>query len=112
VIPKHSTAAGPRMAAGPSSGQLPAQELAIDRSVHRSGIVPTLQNIVATVNLNCKLDLKTIAQKARNAEYNPKVDSPLSKNHTLFIVEEHGSLQIEVIILESLHNVPFLERLA
>ncbi|KAK9915202.1 hypothetical protein WJX75_006099 [Coccomyxa subellipsoidea] len=60
------------MAAGPSSGQLPAQELAIDRSVHRSGIVPTLQNIVATVNLNCKLDLKTIAQKARNAEYNPK----------------------------------------
>ncbi|BDA43552.1 TATA-box-binding protein 1 [Coccomyxa sp. Obi] len=60
------------MAAGPSSGQVPAQEMAIDRSVHRSGIVPTLQNVVATVNLDCKLDLKTIAQKARNAEYNPK----------------------------------------
>ncbi|KAJ7736517.1 hypothetical protein B0H14DRAFT_3898530 [Mycena olivaceomarginata] len=33
------------------------------------GIVPTLQNIVAIVNLDCRLDLRTIA---RNAEYNPK----------------------------------------
>lgn len=31
------------------------------------------RNIVATVNLNCRLDLKTIALHARNAEYNPKV---------------------------------------
>jgi transcription initiation factor TFIID TATA-box-binding protein len=38
-----------------------------------SGITPTLQNIVATVNLDCRLDLKTIALHARNAEYNPKV---------------------------------------
>ncbi|KAK4701074.1 transcription initiation factor TFIID TATA-box-binding protein, partial [Phenoliferia sp. Uapishka_3] len=37
-----------------------------------NGIVPTLQNIVATVNLDCRLDLKTIALHARNAEYNPK----------------------------------------
>ncbi|XP_032080204.1 TATA box-binding protein-like protein 2 [Thamnophis elegans] len=37
-----------------------------------SGIVPQLQNIVATVNLACKLDLKNIALQARNAEYNPK----------------------------------------
>ncbi|XP_046656868.1 TATA-box-binding protein-like [Daphnia pulicaria] len=37
-----------------------------------SGIVPTLQNIVSTVNLGCKLDLKQIALHARNAEYNPK----------------------------------------
>ena len=37
------------------------------------GIIPTLQNIVATVNLDCRLDLKTIALHARNAEYNPKV---------------------------------------
>ncbi|CDK29110.1 unnamed protein product [Kuraishia capsulata CBS 1993] len=37
-----------------------------------SGIVPTLQNIVATVNLECRLELKTIALHARNAEYNPK----------------------------------------
>ncbi|XP_009864665.1 PREDICTED: TATA-box-binding protein isoform X2 [Apaloderma vittatum] len=37
-----------------------------------SGIVPQLQNIVSTVNLGCKLELKTIALRARNAEYNPK----------------------------------------
>ncbi|CAH2008910.1 unnamed protein product [Acanthoscelides obtectus] len=36
------------------------------------GIIPQLQNIVSTVNLNCKLDLKKIALHARNAEYNPK----------------------------------------
>lgn len=30
------------------------------------------QNVVATVNLECKLDLKAIALHARNAEYNPK----------------------------------------
>ncbi|XP_057437684.1 TATA-box-binding protein 1-like [Lotus japonicus] len=34
--------------------------------------VPTIQNIVSTVNLDCALDLKKIAQQARNAEYNPK----------------------------------------
>ncbi|KAL5463595.1 hypothetical protein EMCRGX_G032508 [Ephydatia muelleri] len=36
------------------------------------GIEPQLQNIVSTVNLGCKLDLKKIALHARNAEYNPK----------------------------------------
>ena len=34
------------------------------------------RNIVATVNLDCKLDLKTIAFHARNVEYNPKVRQP------------------------------------
>lgn len=33
---------------------------------------PKLQNIVSTVNLNCKLNLKNIALHARNAEYNPR----------------------------------------
>jgi len=41
-------------------------------SAEASGIIPQLQNIVSTVNLNCKLDLKKIALHARNAEYNPK----------------------------------------
>lgn len=41
-------------------------------SAEASGIVPQLQNIVSTVNLSCKLDLKKIALHARNAEYNPK----------------------------------------
>ncbi|EPR78458.1 Transcription initiation factor TFIID [Spraguea lophii 42_110] len=40
--------------------------------VTSSGIVPIIQNVVATVNLGCKLDLKAIALRARNAEYNPK----------------------------------------
>lgn len=31
------------------------------------------RNIVSTVNLGCRLDLKRIALHARNAEYNPKV---------------------------------------
>ncbi|PSN61025.1 transcription initiation factor-like protein [Corynespora cassiicola Philippines] len=43
-----------------------------DNNATTSGIVPTLQNIVATVNLSARLDLKTIALHARNAEYNPK----------------------------------------
>jgi len=34
--------------------------------------MPSLQNIVSTVNLGVKLDLKKIATQARNAEYNPK----------------------------------------
>eukprot|EP00955_Chlamydomonas_euryale_P008155 86396-Chlamydomonas_euryale.AAC.23 len=54
------------------SGEGPAEPV-VDRTVHPSGIVPQLQNVVATVNLGCKLDLKEIAQHARNAEYNPKV---------------------------------------
>uniref|UniRef100_A0A8C5YQL5 TATA-box binding protein like 2 n=2 Tax=Marmota TaxID=9992 RepID=A0A8C5YQL5_MARMA len=37
-----------------------------------SGIVPQIQNIVSTVNLACRLDLKKIALQAKNAEYNPK----------------------------------------
>ncbi|KAJ4835223.1 hypothetical protein Tsubulata_821049 [Turnera subulata] len=32
---------------------------------------PTLQNVVSTVNVGCKLDLKLIALSARNSEYNP-----------------------------------------
>lgn len=52
-----------------------APDLSMDAkqtSAQRSGIVPILQNVVATVNLNCKLDLRSIALHARNAEYNPK----------------------------------------
>lgn len=49
-----------------------SQSQPVDLSKHPSGIVPTLQNIVSTVNLDCKLDLKAIALQARNAEYNPK----------------------------------------
>lgn len=51
---------------------VPAEE-AVDRTKHPSGIVPQLQNVVATVDLGCRLELKDIALHARNAEYNPKV---------------------------------------
>jgi len=60
----------------PSVGPLPSNP-ATPASVlthiqETSGITPALQNIVSTVNLGCKLDLKKIALHARNAEYNPK----------------------------------------
>ena len=65
--------------AGPSTppAQIPATPAPLTLEQQHitavEGIVPTLQNIVATVNLDCRLDLKTIALHARNAEYNPKV---------------------------------------
>ncbi|CAH0561034.1 unnamed protein product [Brassicogethes aeneus] len=55
---------GPATPATPATPQTPHSQ--------DPGIVPQLQNIVSTVNLNCKLDLKKIALHARNAEYNPK----------------------------------------
>ncbi|KXZ55925.1 hypothetical protein GPECTOR_2g1476 [Gonium pectorale] len=47
-------------------------EVEAEMTAHVSGIKPQLQNVVATVNLGTKLDLKEIAMHARNAEYNPK----------------------------------------
>jgi len=35
-------------------------------------LISCFRNIVCTVNLVCRLDLKKIALHARNAEYNPK----------------------------------------
>ena len=37
-----------------------------------NNIIPQLQNIVSTVNMGVKLDLKKITLHARNAEFNPK----------------------------------------
>ncbi|XP_067355893.1 uncharacterized protein [Channa argus] len=34
---------------------------------------PQIHNVVSTAKLGCRLDLKVIARKARNVEYNPKV---------------------------------------
>ena len=62
--------ASPTPAATPAAGAPGAGSV--------SGVVPTLQNIVSTVSLDCRLDLKTIALHARNAEYNPKVSISLS----------------------------------
>lgn len=49
-----------------------------------------IRNIVATVNLGIRLDLKTIAMHARNAEYNPKVRS------TLFVLMHSLSSQAQL----------------
>lgn len=69
--------AGPKSVAPPSVASnfpAPATPLTPRTPIGSTdpGIVPTLQNIVSTVNLGCKLDLKKIALHARNAEYNPK----------------------------------------
>ncbi|XP_035230149.1 TATA-box-binding protein 2-like, partial [Stegodyphus dumicola] len=37
-----------------------------------SGIIPKVHNVVSSVDLCCKLDLRKIAFRLRNAEYNPK----------------------------------------
>jgi len=80
ALPATGTAPAPANAtAGPSSPpttQVPSTPVPLTLEQQHitavEGIVPTLQNIVATVNLDCRLDLKTIALHARNAEYNPK----------------------------------------
>ncbi|CAD5121289.1 DgyrCDS9818 [Dimorphilus gyrociliatus] len=64
-VPAHSiNASTPQLSVAPATPATPA--------VESSGIRPQLQNIVCTVSLGVKLDLKKIALKARNAEYNPK----------------------------------------
>lgn len=63
-----------KIPATPAAAPVAPQPLTLEQQhiTAVDGIVPTLQNIVATVNLDCRLDLKTIALHARNAEYNPK----------------------------------------
>ena len=79
LTPQTAPQSGVTAAAGPSTppAQVPATPAPLTLEQQHitavEGIVPTLQNIVATVNLDCRLDLKTIALHARNAEYNPKV---------------------------------------
>jgi transcription initiation factor TFIID TATA-box-binding protein len=46
--------------------------LATFRIAKANEIIPDVQNVVSTVNLGIQLDLKRIALKARNAEYNPR----------------------------------------
>jgi transcription initiation factor TFIID TATA-box-binding protein len=62
-IPEHPKSVQPQIDASPLMPPVTPAD---------SSILPQLQNIVSTVNLNCKLDLKKIALHARNAEYNPK----------------------------------------
>ncbi|RYP47682.1 hypothetical protein DL769_011296 [Monosporascus sp. CRB-8-3] len=43
-----------------------------DSGISGGSAMPDIVNIQATVNVQCRLDLKTIAMHARNAEYNPR----------------------------------------
>lgn len=60
---------GAAAAGGAPSSAAPATAAATGAS---HGIEPIIQNVVATTNLGVTLDLKLIALRARNAEYNPK----------------------------------------
>lgn len=51
---------------------MPVEDNSDYREIEDKDLYPKLQNIVSTVNLGHELDLKEIALKARNAEYNPK----------------------------------------
>jgi len=70
VVPVKASPAPPPPPPVATAAAAPHPAAALIKSVQ--GIVPILQNIVATVSLECRLDLKTIALHARNAEYNPK----------------------------------------
>eukprot|EP01128_Nolandella_sp_AFSM9_P011945 TRINITY_DN882_c0_g1_i2.p1 TRINITY_DN882_c0_g1~~TRINITY_DN882_c0_g1_i2.p1 ORF type:complete len:229 (-),score=44.25 TRINITY_DN882_c0_g1_i2:80-766(-) len=48
------------------------QVVHVDRNRHPSGIIPVIHNVVCTVDLSVPVELKTIALRARNAEYNPR----------------------------------------
>ena len=45
--------------------------LLFTKESEKNNSLPKLQNIVSTANLKCVLDLREIALKAKNAEYNP-----------------------------------------
>lgn len=67
IVPQNNQIAPPSIGPATPGPMTPMTPASAD-----PGILPQLQNIVSTVNLNCKLDLKKIALHARNAEYNPK----------------------------------------
>ena len=47
-------------------------DFTLDKDIKITNDLPILQNIVSTSNLKCILNLREIALKAKNAEYNPK----------------------------------------
>jgi len=71
TVPDHPKVHTPQIDASPLMSKGPMTPMT-PMTPADSSILPQLQNIVSTVNLNCKLDLKKIALHARNAEYNPK----------------------------------------
>mmetsp|Transcript_3008 Transcript_3008/g.7533 ORF Transcript_3008/g.7533 Transcript_3008/m.7533 type:complete len:248 (-) Transcript_3008:123-866(-) len=71
VVPAEGGASG-ALAETENNGD-PSTGLVVTRPGARTnGIVPTIQNVVATVQMGCRLDLRSIVRQARNAEYNPR----------------------------------------
>ncbi|TKA33159.1 hypothetical protein B0A50_00712 [Salinomyces thailandicus] len=66
--PRQTTTAAP---SEPSSLALPANPTTTSYPPF-TGTGPTISNVVCGMNLNCLLDLKSIALHCRNASYNPK----------------------------------------
>lgn len=94
-----TTSAQPMVAATPvAATPAVSPDVEVEMANHESGITPQLQNVVATVNLGTKLDLKEIAMNARNAEYNPKV--------LAFAVRSAGRHLVHVHMLITLHAFP------
>lgn len=44
---------------------------AVDLSKHRSGLVPVIVNVVASVDLGCPIVLRQLAMRAKNVEFKP-----------------------------------------
>lgn len=59
---------------------------------------PHVQNVVGTMNLHCRLELKDIYLKAKNAEYNPNrfaaVIMRLQKPKTTALIFKSGKMVI------------------
>lgn len=74
------------------------QSTGVNPAATTHGIVPVVQNIVATVNLGCKLELKNIALHARNAEFNPKrfsaVIMRIREPRTTALIFESGKMVV------------------
>eukprot|EP01083_Nonionella_stella_P252500 869878_1 len=49
-----------------------ANRNALLTNISRPPEMPQTKNVVATMNVTCRLDLKEIVTKSRNSEYNPK----------------------------------------
>lgn len=62
------------------------------------GLVPTLQNVVSTVNLACPLDLMKINFRTRNSEYNPSrfsgIVMRIREPHTTALLFRSGKMVI------------------
>jgi transcription initiation factor TFIID TATA-box-binding protein len=48
------------------------RKVVLDFTLHRLGVFPVIQNIVATYSLGTKLDLSSLVRKLRNVEYNKR----------------------------------------